>query len=98
MMGTELLNYSNICHYSTKEIVTKFIWFLQDCIKDVQRALHHNYPEKSRHKLYMRLADCYFELGQRQNGIDAMKSAIRQNLKIQLTGKCKGSYNLLVYC
>lgn len=64
----------------------------QESLRDVQRALNHKYPPDLQHKLYLRRAECYFEMGQKQNCIEAMRLAVRHNEKIQLRGVSKGKF------
>ncbi|EZA60897.1 SET and MYND domain-containing protein [Ooceraea biroi] len=47
----------------------------QDCIKDVKLALELDYPKDLRHKLYLRMAQCYSELGEKQLATEALLQA-----------------------
>ncbi|KAJ8738029.1 hypothetical protein PYW08_000624 [Mythimna loreyi] len=65
----------------------------KESLRDVQRALNHKYPPDLQHKLYLRRAECYFEMGQRQNCIEAMKQAVRHNERIRLRGISKVEFD-----
>lgn len=65
----------------------------KESLRDVQRALYHQYPPDLQHKLYLRRAECFLEMGQRQNCIEAMKQAVRHNERIKLKGVSKAEFD-----
>uniref|UniRef100_A0A2H1VMN2 SFRICE_018005 n=1 Tax=Spodoptera frugiperda TaxID=7108 RepID=A0A2H1VMN2_SPOFR len=65
----------------------------KESLRDVQRALNHQYPPDLQHKLFLRRAECFLEMGQRQNCIEAMKQAVRHNEKIKLKGASKSTFH-----
>ncbi|XP_047040235.1 SET and MYND domain-containing protein 4-like isoform X2 [Helicoverpa zea] len=65
----------------------------KDSLRDVQRALKYKYPPEIKHKLFLRRAECYCELGQRTKCIEAMRQAVKYNEMIQLKGLSKVDFD-----
>ena len=50
---------------------------LRECVEDVQRALEGGYPELLRHKLLLREAQCWRDLGEVSKAREAFSRAVR---------------------
>lgn len=63
------------------------MFYFQDCLIDIKLALDNGYPNAQCHKLFLRQADCYIELGQSNKAKESLNIAEvhAQSLKLSPT-------------
>lgn len=72
---------------------------MKDCLKDVKLALKLDYPKDLRHKLYLRMAQCYLELDEKQAAVEALLQAdnMINEISDDISSKKKSKYSLCMY-
>ncbi|KAF4524144.1 hypothetical protein B566_EDAN012149 [Ephemera danica] len=69
--------------FANRSAVSKSLGYYNECILDIKRALHHNYPENLKYKLLTRQGECYSCMNCHEKALDSFLLAKKL---LQLSG------------